>query len=85
MEPKILKSITEQIHRRFPEVSGVKPKVTRQGSGSQTPLAKTVPTYLLTFHSSSRTSASAEGKTISRWVRVVVNENGKIMKITTSR
>jgi hypothetical protein len=85
MDTKTLKSIVDQIHRRFPEFSGVKPKVTKQGSASQTSQAKSGPTYLLTFHSSNRTSANAQSKTISRWVRVVVTEQGKIMKISTSR
>ena len=82
MDTKTLKSIVEQIHRRFPDVSGAQPKVTRQSGASQ---AKSGPTYLLTFHSTNRTSASAQSKTISRWVRVVVTEQGKIMKVTTSR
>jgi hypothetical protein len=85
MDAKTLKSVVDQIHRRFPEFSGVKPKVTKHGSASQAHLAKSGPTYLLTFHSSNRTSAAAESKTISRWVRVVVTEQGKIMKVSTSR
>lgn len=81
MDPNVLKKVVNQIHHRFPEFSGSKPKVRVQN----TPQAKSVratPTYLLTFHYKASTNGK---KIIPRWVRVVVNERGKILKITTSR
>jgi hypothetical protein len=67
-----LASICEQVYRRFPEISGVQPRVQEQG----------VDQLLLVFHGSART---ADGKSISRTVRVVVSPAGKIVKMTTSR
>lgn len=85
MDPKIVRSITEQIHRRFPEFAGCKPKVRLQtASGGALPKGGSS-TYLLTFQSSARSSSNGPGKTIPRWVRVVVTEGGRILKITTSR
>lgn len=84
MDPKILKTVVAQVQRRFPEFAGSQPKV-RQQSTPQAKSTTTAPTYLLTFHSTARVGASSGSKTMPRWVRVVVSEKGKIIKITTSR
>jgi hypothetical protein len=84
MDPKILKSIVSQVHRRFPEFADSQPKVRLQAS----PQAKSIPaqpTYLITFRGTAQAASSTGTKTITRWVRVVAYENGKIIKITTSR
>lgn len=81
MKPKVLKKVVDQIHRRFPEFTGSKPKV-RVRNAPQEKSVRTAPTYLLTFHCKASTNGK---KIIPRWVRVVVNEQGKILKITTSR
>ena len=84
MDPKVLKSVVAQVQRRFPEFAGSQPKV-RQQSAPQAKSASAAPTYLLTFQSTAKVASSNGGKTIPRWVRVVVSEKGKIIKITTSR
>jgi hypothetical protein len=84
MDKQTLKSVVTQIHHRFPEVDGCQPKVrSRKSAQPKTTTAK--PTYLLTFHSKGKAVTSSGNKTIPRYVRVVVNEKGKILKITTSR
>jgi hypothetical protein len=65
-------SICEQVYRRFPEVAGIQPRVQDQ-PGDQ---------LLLIFHGSAK---AADGKSIPRIIRVVVNQAGKIVKMTTSR
>lgn len=67
-----LSSIYEQVYKRFPEISGVQPRVQNQ-PGDQ---------LLLIFQGSAR---AADGKTIPRIIRVVVSPAGKIVKMTTSR
>ena len=84
MEAKILKSVVSRVHRRFPEFAGCQPKVRLQ-NGNQAKSIDAQPTYLLTFHSSAKVITSSGSKDIPRWVRVVVTDNGKILKITTSR
>ncbi len=74
MDPKIVNSVSSQIYRRFPEVNGVRPKVQQQ--------SQTGSTYLLIFKGSART---ADGKTLPRIVRATVDEQGKILKVSTSR
>jgi len=84
MDPKILKTVVAQVQRRFPEFAGSQPKV-RQQSTPQAKSASASPTYLLTFHSTAKVVSNDGSKTMPRWVRVVVSEKGKIIKITTSR
>jgi hypothetical protein len=84
MDSKLVQAISKDIYRRFPEFAGVKPKVRQQ----QAPQAKSLSaatTYLLTFQSTGRAATSSGSKNIPRWVRVVVNSQGKILKVTTSR
>jgi hypothetical protein len=78
MDTKLIKNISEQVYRRFPEVTGNKPKVRLQPKTGNAAKA----TYLLTF---SGKAIIANGKSIPRYVRVVADENGKIIKMTTSR
>lgn len=72
MEEKVLENICKQVYRQFPEVKSVKP-TKRSQPGNQT---------LLIFKASAKT---ADGNTLPRSVRVVVNADGKIVKTSTSR
>jgi hypothetical protein len=75
MESDIVQQISKQVARSYPQMSGVRPTVRRQTGGQKGD-------YLLTF----RTSASLPGgKTLAIIVRVVADEHGRILKITTSR
>lgn len=78
MNTRVVNSITQQIHHQFPEVAGQKPSVRTQvgakGNGSSA-------TYLLTF----RGHSSGPGRQLARTVRVVADERGTILKVTTSR
>lgn len=84
MKPEKLKTVVAQIHRRFPEFASSKPKVRLQ-KAPQTAQEKLGQTYLLTFHRTVGAGKDTDRKSIKRWMRVVINERGKILKITTSR
>lgn len=71
MEPRNLSSICQEIYRQFPEVKGVSPRITERPEG-----------HLLIFKGSVRTS---DGHNLPRTVRAVVDKNGKIIKLTTSK
>lgn len=76
MEARLVKVISTQVYRQFPEVKGVRPKVRVQsGSGDNSK-------FLLTFQGEVKT---ASGKSMPRLVRVVASAGGNILKITTSR
>jgi hypothetical protein len=81
MEPKLIKSITKEVYRRFPDLQGSQPKVRPQPA----PQAKSMPAapkYLLTYKGK---ATSANGQIIHRIVRVITDAAGNILKITTSR
>lgn len=72
MNPQVLLSVCKQVYRKFPEVAGVQPKVQPRPEGS----------LQLVF---SGTVKAADGHLIPRTVRVVINPDGKILRMTTSR
>ncbi len=80
MDSKTIKSISNQVYRQFPEMSGIQPKVRLQQPKSASPNAPT--TYLLTYNTK---VPVGNGQLLQRLVRVVVNPQGSILKITTSR
>ncbi len=85
METKTLERLTQNIHRRFPEMAGVKPKVRKQPLPKSSHTAKdkgVEQNYLLTFNA---VVQGPGGQEITRWVRVVATPQGKIVKISTSK
>jgi hypothetical protein len=74
MDDRKLNAACQQIYRRFPEMQDVTPRVQSYGEGGDS--------YLLIFQAHATT---ANGKTINRIVRAVVNGQGKLVKVTTSR
>ena len=80
MDKKIVTSINNKVYRRFPELNGKAPKI--QSQNTRTKNAGSLSTYLFIYSGTVRIS---ENKTMPRLVRVVVNEKGKILKISTSR
>jgi len=72
MDQNKLSSICKDIYHKFPEVTGAKPEIRPQGETRN----------LLIFHGKAET---ADGKKITRTVRVVVDQSGKVVKVTTSR
>lgn len=72
MDAKTISAVCKQVYQKFPEVNGSKPKVKEQAGES----------FLLIFEG---TGTTASGASIKRTVRAVVNANGKITKLTTSR
>lgn len=86
LDPKIIKKVSEQVYRRFPEIAGAKPSIKNQPAGKNKKYtAKNedgFTNYLLTYRGSVNVG---EGKKMGRWVRVVVDNRGAILKMTTSR
>ncbi|MDH3942837.1 MAG: hypothetical protein OEV06_01920 [Anaerolineae bacterium] len=79
MNKKTIESISNKVAIKFPEIAGKAPNVKRR------PQAKSIspsPTYLFTYKGE---GTNPSGHTIPRQVRVVVDESGKILKISTSR
>jgi len=74
---EIVSRICKEVSRNFPELAGVRPTVRRQstsrGGGEE---------YLLVFKGNAPLPG---GKNIPRVVRVVADERGHILRMSTSR
>jgi hypothetical protein len=84
VEAKTIETISKNVHRRYPEVSGTKPTVRKQPipKSAQNKITAAKPNYLLTYKKEAK---GPLGKSIPCWVRVVATPDGKILKITTSK
>jgi len=98
MDTRLIQSINHEIYRRFPDLQGCTPRVqsyrrTQAGAARPRPRfgsrlagilgfgADTQAAYLLVYSGRKTTST---GKAMPYSVRVVVAENGKILKTTLS-
>jgi hypothetical protein len=72
MEKAMLHAVCQHVYSRHPEVRNTQPNVTEQEDGK----------FLVIF---TGTAFGANGKPIPRTVRAVVDANGKITKLSSSR
>ena len=72
MDDSAKSHVCSAVYRQFPEVRGANPSTSSLPGGK----------YQFIFHGKGQT---ANGKIIDRVVRVTADENGKILKMTTSR
>jgi hypothetical protein len=79
MDSKTIDGISQQIYRQFPGVSGGAPSVKAQPGPKSTGVDST---YLLTFKGR---AGSSDGPAFNRSVRVVATDQGRILKVTTSK
>lgn len=86
LDTKIIKNVSEKVYKRFPEVSGANPSIRKQAAGKNNPESENTghntANFLLIYRGSVEVG---NGKKLERLVRVVVNNRGKILKMTTSR
>ncbi|MDW8327890.1 MAG: hypothetical protein RMK99_15115 [Anaerolineales bacterium] len=78
LTPLQIEAISRQVYGRFPEVKGARPSVQTQSAKS----AGAGQRFVLTFKGSGQ---SAGGRAIQRIVRVITDEHGRILRISTSR
>jgi hypothetical protein len=77
MDRSMISKISQQVSRQFPEMSGVNPTVQSQ-KGS----AKSGQCYVLTYKGKADLPG---GRVMKRIVRVVVDDQGQIIRISTSK
>ena len=84
LNPGDVKSISATVYRKFPELTGVIPSVNKQSILKTKNSSKTNHTYsyLLTYKS---VVSIPGGHTMHKIVRVVVNNKGKVLKMTSSK
>ena len=71
MDSAAINKVCQSVYTRVPALQGVKPKVSPQGSR-----------YLLIF---TKTNTLPTGKALEQTVRVVADEEGNIIKMSSSR
>ena len=81
MNERLLTNVCREVYRRFPDLHGSRPKIQSYGS-EKTQTANPSPKFLLIFRGNKETGSQ---KTLSYVVRVVVNEQGKILRMSMSR
>jgi hypothetical protein len=75
MKAKLIDKVSQEVYRKHPDLKGVKPKVTpREGDKSSD--------ILLVYQ---KKISGPGGKKINRIVRAVVDEKGKVKKLSTSK
>ncbi len=77
MDRETVGKITRTVVGQFPELNGVRPAVRRQAPPGDSPAI-----FLLTYKGAARLP---NGKSLQRVVRVVADEQGRVIRISTSR
>jgi len=72
MSNELTQKVNQEIYKKFPNMAGVNPKITWQPGDK----------ILFIYKSSGELPG---GKTLSQVIRVVVNSNGEVCQITSSR
>ena len=80
LSPSQIDAIARQVYRQFPEVRDARPQVQNQ-AGAKTP-GMDSSRFVLTFKGKGQ---GPGGQSIVRIVRVVADDRGKVLKISTSR
>lgn len=77
MDNKILSQVIKQVYQKYPDLRGITPQV-RELESNGTNERK----YSVVFKTS---AISSNQKTITKYVRATVNDQGKILRISSSR
>jgi hypothetical protein len=75
MEKKLIEKISRKVAQSFPEMRGVRPKVKRERTSSGL-------RYRLTYKGSVELPG---GRTMKRVAHVLVDEDGKVLRMSTSK
>lgn len=85
LSPAAQDQINQTVWRQYPEFKGINPSIISSGSsaaGKSGSLKLQEPAFTLTYQN--RVSLPG-GKSLNRWVRVSLNAQGEILKISTSK
>lgn len=77
MKKSVVDLVSREVARSFPEMAGVRPTVRRQEAGRSAH-----PQYLLVYKGKAELPG---GRWLHRIVRVVVDERGRIVRMSTSK
>ena len=75
MDQAKLTQVNREVYRRYPEFKGITPELHTSSTGEKA-------IYTLTYN---HVAVISDQKKIPRYLRVVVDAQGKIVRVTTSR
>ncbi len=79
-EKETLEKISAKIYKLFPDFQGIKPKIRKRPKDEKT--GESPPGHLFIYR---KEVTGPDGQPITRLVRVVISEEGKIGKISASK
>ncbi len=71
LQAQAIERVSKQVYHDYPEMRGARPSISGQGGN-----------FVLTYRAKVRTSNGAE---MSRIVRAVADEEGRVIKVSTSK
>jgi hypothetical protein len=77
MDKGTLEQVSRHVAKKFPEMAGVRPTIRRQGNSSSDDAC-----FVLTYKGKAELPG---GRKMSRIVRVVANESGRVIRMSTSK
>jgi hypothetical protein len=77
MDRDAIEKVNRKVSRQFPEMKSVHPSIKAESNAS-----KSKKSFSLTYKGKANLP---NGRTISRVVRVVADENGKVLRMSTSK
>lgn len=81
MNANVVSAVTREVFRRFPEMRGVRPKILPY-AGAKKEVSDPPQKYLLIFQ---KQVQATPARKLPYVVRVIVNSDGKILRMTMSR
>lgn len=81
MNDRLITNICKEVYQRYPEMLGIRPKIQIYSSDSARSSSPS-PKYLLVFRGKGETATQ---KSVPVFLRVVVTEQGKILRMSMSR
>jgi hypothetical protein len=81
MDKEVVKLVNKKVYQKFPEMAGSSPKI-KLNDQPQAKTPKAPITFVLTYNA---VGTGMGGRQIPRRVRVVANEKGRILRMSTSR
>jgi len=81
MNERVINNVCKEVYRRFPDLTGTRPKIQLFGSEKNL-TASPSPKYLLIFRGGGVTTTQ---RNLSYVIRVIITAQGKILKMSMSR
>lgn len=76
--------VSEKVWKMFPDFKGIEPSIRQQETPAKPYQSKSLPPKVFLFIYQVKQHLSG-GQPIQRWIRVNIDEQGRILKVSTSK